>query len=178
MASLTPLSKGLIALAVVGGMASAVWHLALKEHFVQPARDATPEAAQPYATTTPAAQATATQVATPTPTPTASPLPAPAPTPAPPTGATPAPRTAPPTEAGTTAQADTLKGRALMQQGEFAQARQYLERAVKNGGGAAACHLGEMTLQGQGGIAANQEAAAQLFQLAQSRDTICFAPGS
>ena len=31
MASLTPLSKGLIALAVIGGMASAVWHLGLKE---------------------------------------------------------------------------------------------------------------------------------------------------
>ena len=31
MASLTPLSKGLIALAVVGAMASAVWHLVLKE---------------------------------------------------------------------------------------------------------------------------------------------------
>jgi hypothetical protein len=33
---LTPLSKGLIGLAVVGAMASAVWHLALKEHFNTP----------------------------------------------------------------------------------------------------------------------------------------------
>ena len=33
MASLTPLSKGLIGLAVVGAMASAVWHLVLKERF-------------------------------------------------------------------------------------------------------------------------------------------------
>ena len=31
MASLTPLSKGLIGLVVIGGMASAVWHLYLKE---------------------------------------------------------------------------------------------------------------------------------------------------
>ena len=31
MASLTPLSKGLIGLAVLGGMASAAWHLYLKD---------------------------------------------------------------------------------------------------------------------------------------------------
>jgi hypothetical protein len=39
------------------------------------------------------------------------------------------------------------------------------------------CLLGEMTLKGQGGIAADQAKAAQLFQLAQSRNTICFTAG-
>ena len=33
MAQLTPLSKGLLGLLVVGGMASAAWHLGLKERF-------------------------------------------------------------------------------------------------------------------------------------------------
>ena len=45
MASLTPLSKGLIALAVVGAMASAVWHLGLKERL----GGATPPAQSPPA---------------------------------------------------------------------------------------------------------------------------------
>ncbi|HOE41838.1 MAG TPA: hypothetical protein PLB25_09455 [Rhodoferax sp.] len=33
MAQLTPLSKGLLGLLVIGGMASAAWHLGLKERF-------------------------------------------------------------------------------------------------------------------------------------------------
>ena len=32
MATLTPLAKGLIGLAVIGGMASAVWNLGLKDY--------------------------------------------------------------------------------------------------------------------------------------------------
>ena len=64
-----------------------------------------------------------------------------------------------------------------MESGDFAQARQHLEQAVQGGDAGAACHLGEMTLKGQGGIKADQDAAAKLFQLAQSRNTICFAPG-
>ncbi len=48
---------------------------------------------------------------------------------------------------------------------------------VKDGDGASACLLGEMTLKGQGGIRANQDEAARLFQLAQSRNIICFASG-
>ena len=47
---------------------------------------------------------------------------------------------------------------------------------MRDGSGAAACLLGEMTLKGQGGIVADQEKSAALFQLAQSRNTICFAP--
>jgi TPR repeat protein len=69
------------------------------------------------------------------------------------------------------------KGRQLIESGNFAQARTHLELAVQGGDAGAACHLGEMTLKGQGGIAADQAAAAQLFQLAQSRNAICFAPG-
>jgi TPR repeat protein len=64
-----------------------------------------------------------------------------------------------------------------MANGDYAQARRHLEQAVQGGDAGAACHLGEMTLKGQGGITANQDAAAKLFQLAQSRNTICFAPG-
>ena len=66
-------------------------------------------------------------------------------------------------------------GRKLLDTGDHAQARIYLEQAVKGGDGAAACLLGEMTLKGQGGIPANQEKAASLFQLAQAKNIICFA---
>ena len=155
MASLTPLSKGLIAIAVVGGMASAVWHLALKERFAQP----------PNAVVSDPVQGATTMTPEPPPATYAQPDPIPAPS----AFAT--------DDTSASASADTLTGRSLMQKGDYAQARQYLERAVENGSGAAACHLGEMTLQGQGGIPANQEAAAKLFQLAQSRESICFAPG-
>lgn len=64
-----------------------------------------------------------------------------------------------------------------MAAGDFAQARVHLELAVQGGDGGAACHLGEMTLKGQGGIAVDQAKAASLFQLAQSRNIICFASG-
>jgi TPR repeat protein len=64
-----------------------------------------------------------------------------------------------------------------MANGDFAQARKHLEAAVNAGDGGAACLLGEMTLKGQGGISANQDASAKLFQLAQSRGSICFASG-
>lgn len=64
-----------------------------------------------------------------------------------------------------------------MEAGNFVQARAHLEQALKDGDGAAACHLGEMTLKGQGGIKANQEQSAKLFQTAQARGVICFASG-
>jgi len=163
MASLTPLSKGLIGLAVVGAMASAVWHLGLKERFA--ARTETP----PAATSAPAQQEMPAPLAPPSPTTTHEPATTPAPAPAP---------------AATTAQAakrsaaDNAEiGRKLLDSGDFAQARAHLEQAVKDGDGGAACHLGEMTLKGQGGLPANQEKAASLFQLAQSRNIICFASG-
>ncbi len=50
-------------------------------------------------------------------------------------------------------------------------------RSVQDGDAGAACLLGEMTLKGRGGIAASQDKAAKLFQLAQSRNTICFTAG-
>lgn len=159
MASLTPLSKGLIGLAVVGAMASAVWNFALKERFASqgPSSTATTPASAPVNTDTPAA------IVVPSPaTPATSPVAAPA---------------TPPNSDGLSAADHAEKGRRLMEGNDFAQARVHLEQAVKGGNAGAACLLGEMTLKGQGGIAADQEAAAKLFQLAQSRNTICFAAG-
>lgn len=157
MASLTPLSKGLIGLAVIGAMASAVWNFALKDGF-GPA--APPSAAT--STSPPAAESRATSViSTPPNTP-------------------PAPSEAPAAidnKSGLSPAEHATQGRQFMESGDFAQARQHLEQAVQGGDAGAACHLGEMTLKGQGGIKADQDAAAKLFQLAQSRNIICFAPG-
>lgn len=156
MASLTPLSKGLIGLAVVGAMASAVWHLGLKERFA--ARTETP----PAAISTPAPQQESSSWASP---PAAAPAPANAP----------APDNA---QVARMSAADNAElGRKRLDASDFAQARVHLEQAVKDGDGGAACHLGEMTLKGQGGLAADQDKAAALFQLAQSRNIICFASG-
>ena len=154
MASLTPLSKGLIGLAVVGAMASAVWHLALKDRFGSPATS--PTVASPANTDTPAtivAPPQATQASG-------------ARDPAAPAGSD-----------GRSAAEHAELGRKLMEGNDFAQARGHLEQAVKGGDAGAACLLGEMTLKSQGGITADQDAAAKLFQLAQSRNTICFAAG-
>lgn len=161
MASLTPLSKGLIGLAVVGAMASAVWHLVLKERM---GGGATAEWQAAPMSTMPSPNA-------------AQPSPAPA-NPAP-TVATPnVPTTAVTTPNSKLSVAENFDaGRKLMASGDFAQARKHLEAAVNAGDGASACLLGEMTLKGQGGITANQDASAKLFQLAQSRGSICFASG-
>lgn len=156
MASLTPLSKGLIGLAVVGAMASAVWNLALKERFDTPQTTTAPN-------TLPTPLESATSSVTPTP----------LSTPPPPSEAPAASN-----GAGLSAQEHAEQGRRWMENGDFAQARMHLEKAVQGGDASAACHLGEMTLKGQGGITPDQAAAARLFQLAQSRNTICFAPGS
>ena len=167
MASLTPLSKALIGLAVVGAMASAVWHLVLKERmgsgasaeWQATATAPSPNSAQP--TPTPAEPVHAGQ------TPTMA-------SPNVPSGL----GTAVTTPDGSLSAAENFEaGRKLMASGDFAQARPYLEAAVNTGDGGAACLLGEMTLKGQGGIKANQEASAKLFQLAQSRGSICFATG-
>jgi TPR repeat protein len=161
MASLTPLSKGLIGLAVVGAMASAVWHLVLKERM---GGEASAEWQAAPTSATPTLNA-------------AQPTPAPAnPTPA---VATPnVPNTAVTAPNGNLSAAENFDlGRRLMASGDFVQARKHLEAAVNAGDGAAACLLGEMTLKGQGGITANQDASAKLFQLAQSRGSICFATG-
>lgn len=137
MVSLTALSKGLISLAVVGAMASAVWHLALKERFTSPVASMAGTPAQPA----PAGPVGHTAQAT-----------------------------------GLSAESNAETGRTLLASGNHAQARIHLEQAVRDGSGAAACLLGEMTLKGQGGIVADQEKSAALFQLAQSRNTICFTP--
>ncbi len=184
MASLTPLSKGLIALAVIGGMASAVWHLGLKDRLggdavsiavSQPAATsapkqvttsistpapAAPPAEPPRASSAPESQAVAPQLVQPTPPP-PSPLKTESKVP----------------ESRLSVAENAEAGRKLLAAGDFAQARAHLELAAQGGDGGAACRLGEMTLKGQGGIAANQEKAASLFQLAQSRNVICFASG-
>lgn len=151
MASLTPLSKGLIGLAVVGAMASAVWNFALKERFAEPA--VAPAASENANNEAPAAIVTPAQDSQ-------------AQSPA-----------APNSGDGLSAADHAEQGRKLMESQDFAQARGHLEQAVKGGDAGAACLLGEMTLKGQGGLTANQDAAAKLFQLAQSRNTICFAAG-
>lgn len=159
MASLTPLSKGLIGLAVIGAMASAVWNLALKERFASPgpaSTTTTTPAVAPASNDTPAAIVTPPPATQPT-----SPV-APA---------------ASSSNDGLSVAEHAEKGRKLMEASDFAQARGHLEQAVKGGDAGAACLLGEMTLKGQGGITADHEAAAKLFQLAQSRNTICFAAG-
>ena len=162
MASLTPLSKGLLGLAVVGAMASAVWHLGLKEKLA--GGDVVPPQ-------TPAAIVNVPQSAV---------VAAPSnPTPAPvqaPTPATALQNTKPVSGKAPSAESAEL-GRKLLDKGDYAQARPHLEAAVQAGDAGSACHLGEMTLKGQGGISANQEKAAALFQLAQSRGAICFASG-
>lgn len=181
MASLTPLSKGLIALAVIGGMASAVWHLGLKEKVggdaasflgalttLKPAAEPSTPAPSPTIAPPVEMAPAVVQAETPAPPPVLSTPPAAqkAEAPAPAT-------TLSPTEISENAEA----GRKAMAAGDFATARKHLELAVQGGDGAAACLLGEMTLNGQGGITANQEKAASLFQLAQSRNIICFASG-
>ena len=157
MASLTPLSKGLIGLAVVGAMASAVWHLVLKDRMGGGATSDWQASSTPSVPSPNAAQ------------------PTPAPAVQTPTTAPGAAVIAPDGKLSAAENFDT--GRKLMASGDFAQARKHLEAAVNAGDGAAACLLGEMTLKGQGGIAANQDASAKLFQLAQSRGSICFASG-
>lgn len=158
MASLTPLSKGLIGLAIVGGMASAAWHLALKDRFGAPVQNTSPSTStttEPSRTAQPADTSNTPPATLNTP-----------------------PAVSPNPSAAKLSAADNAeRGRQLLDSGDFAQARVHLEQAVNDGDGAAACHLGDMTLKGQGGLKANQEQAAKLFQLAQSRNVICFAPG-
>lgn len=163
MASLTPLSKGLIAVVIVGAMASAVWHLGLKDWLKARGGDApVTSTSQPAAV--PEQPAPAAPI-------TVSPAPAPAPAPVaepPPPAAT---NAAPP---ALSAAANAEAGRKLLEAGNAKEARPRLEQAVQDGDGSAACLLGDMTLKGQGGLAASQEKAAALFQLAQSRGSICF----
>lgn len=158
MASLTPLSKTLIGLVVVGAMASAVWHLGLKDRLGP---------WLPPAITSPAPKVPSTSEIEPQP-------PAAVPDPSPPISPVPTPVQAS-SDAGLSPAEHAERGRQLLRQGQAEQARWHLEQAVAGGDAAAACHLGDMTLQGQGGLSAQHEAAARLFQLAQARGVICFA---
>ena len=183
MATLTPLSKGLIALAVVGAVASAVWHIGLKDWIA--GADSGARSPSISANTPGAGNGTAASQA---PTPSASPMVSPTMTPA--TQAPPMAKVAekltepllpstshtPGSTAAhlTTAESSEM-GRKFLASGDFAQARTYLEQAVHGGDGSAACLLGEMTLKGQGGIPADQNKAASLFQIAQAKNIICFA---
>jgi len=166
MASLTPLSKGLIGLVVLGAMASAVWHLYLKERMSGAAAPAAAVLSAPATTgqppAVPLAQAGNVAPATPPPATEQQPLISGRP------GAA---------DAGLSADENFEAGRKLVAAGDFARARPHLEQALQQGNAGAACLLGEMTLKGQGGIRADQGRAAQLFQLAQSRNTICFTAG-
>ena len=172
MATLTPLSKGLIALAVVGAVASAVWHIGLKDWMAGSESSAPPPVSAESGS---AAIQTSAPPASPV---TQSPPAAKAPEKtkeAPAANVKPA-AVSPVAHLGP---ADSSEmGRKLMNMGDYAQARIYLEHAVQGGDGAAACLLGEMTLKGQGGIAADQNKAASLFQMAQARNIICFAPSN
>ena len=191
MVTLTPLSKGLIGLAVIGAVASAIWHLALKDTVSE--WTGTPPTTTESATPPPASPS-APPAAVVVPTPTPEPSPAAPPVvepPKAPSSASPAvePPSTPPVvspkaepvktepEIHLSPAESSEKGRKLMDSGNYADARLYLEQAVKGGDGAAACLLGEMTLKGLGGIEASLDKAASLFQIAQSKNIICFASG-
>lgn len=163
MASLTPLSKVLIGLAVVGAMGSAAWNLVLKERYAQPNESVPAGSAQ-----LPPAAPAVTVNAAPAESVNAAPAVA-----APPVAVPPA--SARPGVAGLSAADNAEAGRKALEVGDHAQARTHLEAAVADGDGGAACLLGDMTLKGQGGLTASQDKAAALYQLAQSRRIICFA---
>ncbi|RYF41302.1 MAG: hypothetical protein EOO25_10280, partial [Comamonadaceae bacterium] len=164
MASLTPLSKGLIALAVVGAVASAVWNLGLKDWIdgrgdraaqaAQPPR-ATPGIQQPFPDSGGNGGLISMPADPPAPQP---PMPTPptiAPAPPSPSGAAPS---------GLSMAANAEAGRRYMNSGDLSRARAHLEQAVQDGDGPSACLLGEMTLKGQGGIKADHEKAGSLFR--------------
>lgn len=158
MATLTPLSKGIIGLAVIGAVTSAVWHLGLKEQFA--GNGETQQQSTPAPAHTPPADTAALQ-------------------PPPPAKAAAAASTSSSANTAQRSAAENAEaGRQLINSGDYASARRHLEAAVQAGDGGAACLLGEMTLKGQGGITASQDNAAKLFQIAQSRNIICFTTGN
>lgn len=170
MASLTLLSKVLIGVTVVGAVSSVVWHLGLKEKFGSGSSTA--------ATAPASSMATTTQPPSPPPSPQPQPVqPAPAPVAVSPAPVAPAANAAN-TSSGLSVAEHVEAGRKALNSGDFAQARSHLEQAVQGGDGTAACLLGDMTIKGQGGLAVNRDKAASLFQMAQSKNLICFAAGS
>jgi TPR repeat protein len=166
MASLTPLSKGLIGLVVLGGMASAVWNLYLKERIGTPAEQPPAAVSAPMPQESPATNGAPADATSPAPAPQAQTPPAAE------------PLVVKPGKALNLSAAENFEaGRKAVASGDFALARPHLEQSLQQGNAGAACLLGDMTLKGQGGIPANQDKAAELFQLAQSRNIICFTVG-
>lgn len=183
MASLTGLSKAIIAMAVLGAVGATVWQLGFKGRAdgMAASRAGNP-ASKPLATTPSGGAAAALPAA---PVVAAAPAPAPVapinPVPErPPKAASPAapaaqaPVAAPDPKPRLTAAQESESGRKALHNSDFALARVHLERAVKGGDAPAACYLGEMTIKGQGGIPANQDKAAELFRAAQAGGVMCF----
>ena len=176
---LTPLSRALIGVAVVAALVSAVWHLVLKDMW---ATWNSVEAPASVIVTMAPVQSPAVPAA-PTPAPVVN-APAPVPAASTPVESAPVKAAPPPAIPAKAAPASHLSaaengelGRKALDSKDYVQARSYLEQAVQGGDGAAACHLGEMTLKGQGGIAVDRDKAASLFQIAQAKGIICFASG-
>ena len=167
MARLTPLSKALVAVIVIGAAGSAAWNLALKDMNLGSLPASISDLVRKQM-----------DKAESVPTPTASPAPAPAeaatPAPSATSAPTPAPMAADPAPAsGRSADALVEEGRRLAAAGDFVRARKPLEEAVQLGNGAAACMLGDLVMKGQGGTA-DPARAGELFRIAQAKGSRCF----
>ena len=178
MASLTRLSRTLLYVAVIGGMASAAWHLALKDRFSGKAEAPEASVSQPAAEPLPSALGQAPSVVPTTPEATPMPSLAQRPAPPPPEPAVVQPLPEPSSTSNMTAAQHAERGRQMVERKKFEEARPHLETAIEQGDGGSACHLGDMFLKGQGGLVPSPGQAARLYQLAQSRGIICFSAGS
>lgn len=166
MARLTPLSKGLLALIVIGAAGSAAWNLALKDMPLDKLASSLGDLVRKQMGKTEAAPAPAPKAVVP-----ATPVPAPAAAPAP---SQPAPAAAEPAPAsGRSVDSLVEEGRRLAAAGDYAKARKTLDEAVRQGSGAAACMLGDLVMKGQGG-AADPARAGELFRIAQAKGSLCF----
>lgn len=167
MARLTPLSKALVAVIVIGAAGSAAWNLALKDMDLGKLPASISDIVRKQMGK---AESVPAPTASPAPAPAVPATPAPSATPAP----TPAPKAADPApSSGRSAEALVEEGRRLAAAGDFVRARKPLEEAVQLGNGAAACMLGDLVMKGQGG-AADPARAGELFRIAQAKGSLCF----
>lgn len=167
MARLTPLSKALVAVIVIGAAGSAAWNLALKDMDLGKLPASISDIVRKQMGK---AESVPAPTASPAPAPAVPATPAPSATPAP----TPAPKAADPApSSGLSAEALVEEGRRLAAAGDFVRARKPLEEAVQLGNGAAACMLGDLVMKGQGG-AADPARAGELFRIAQAKGSLCF----
>lgn len=176
MARLTPLSKGLLTLIVIGGAMSIAWHNGLKDKLgaYLPGTAPKPQsAAQPAPSASPAPTAAPPVAPAPTPSPAAATPPAAASKPAP-VSSPPTPSPAPAANSAMPPKQAFDEGRRALEAGDHARARQLLDVALRGGEAGAACLLGEMTLAGQGGLAVDRDKAAEYYRIAQSKNIICF----